>query len=106
MSPRPAARAIAARCPRGPVALARVTHDRQARECYPAAVRTELRAHAGAIAAKVACVGVAVSSPILIQRGEASRCACEAPQHLSKAAVPYLSYVAAMAGRERRSCRV
>ena len=30
----------------GPVALARVTHDRQARECYPAAVWTELRAHA------------------------------------------------------------
>ncbi|MFR7796859.1 MAG: hypothetical protein ACLU37_00670 [Collinsella sp.] len=41
---------------RGPVALARVTHDRQARECYPAAVWTELRAHAEATgAAKVAC---------------------------------------------------
>ena len=40
---------------RGPVALARVTHDRQARECYPAAVWTELRAHAEATgAAKVA----------------------------------------------------
>ena len=33
---------------RGPVTLARVTHDRQARECYPAAVWTELRAHAEA----------------------------------------------------------
>ena len=43
---------------RGPVALARVTHDRQARECYPAAVWTELRAHAEATgAAQVTCVG-------------------------------------------------
>lgn len=33
---------------RGSVALARVTHDRRARECYPAAVWTELRAHAEA----------------------------------------------------------
>ena len=40
---------------RGPVAFARVTHDRQARECYPAAVWTELRAHAEAAdAAKAA----------------------------------------------------
>lgn len=35
---------------RGPVTLARVTHDRQARECYPAAVWTELRAHAEPLA--------------------------------------------------------
>ena len=39
---------------RGPVTLARVTHDRQARECYPAAVWTELRAHAEADGAKIA----------------------------------------------------
>lgn len=80
---------------RGPVALARVTHDRQARECYPAAVWTELRAHAEATgAAKVACVGeggiVADFDPAAGGGIECKRVACEAPQHLSKAAVPYL----------------
>lgn len=80
---------------RGPVALARVTHDRQARECYPAAVWTELRAHAEATgAAKVACVGeggiVADFDPAAGEGIECKRVACEAPQHLSKAAVPYL----------------
>jgi len=80
---------------RGPVALARVTHDRQARECYPAAVWTELRAHAEAAgAAKVACVGeggiVADFDPAAGEGIECKRVACEAPQHLSDAAVPYL----------------
>lgn len=80
---------------RGPVALARVTHDRQARECYPAAVWTELRAHAEAAgAAKVACVGeggiVADFDPAAGEGIEYKRVACEAPQHLSEAAVPYL----------------
>ena len=80
---------------RGPVVLARVTHDRQARECYPAAVWTELRAHAEATgAAKVACVGeggiVADFDPAAGEGIECKRVACEAPQHLSKAAVPYL----------------
>lgn len=80
---------------RGPVALARVTHDRQARECYPAAVWTELRAHAEAAgAAKVACVGeggiVADFDPAAGEGIECKRVACEAPQHLSEAAVPYL----------------
>lgn len=80
---------------RGPVALARVTHDRQARECYPAAVWTELRAHAEAAgAAKVACVGeggiVADFDPAAGESIECKRVACEAPQHLSEAAVPYL----------------
>lgn len=80
---------------RGPVALARVTHDRQARECYPAAVWTELRAHAEATgAAKVACVGeggiVADFDPAASEGIECKRVACEAPQHLSEAAVPYL----------------
>ena len=80
---------------RGPVALARVTHDRQARECYPAAVWTELRAHADAAgAAKVACVGeggiVADFDPAAGEGIECKRVACEAPQHLSEAAVPYL----------------
>ena len=80
---------------RGPVALARVTHDRQARECYPAAVWTELRAHAEATGAvKVACVGeggiVADFDPAAGEGIERKRVACEAPQHLSEAAVPYL----------------
>ena len=80
---------------RGPVVLARVTHDRQARECYPAAVWTELRAHAEAAgAAKVACVGeggiVADFDPAAGEGIEYKRVACEAPQHLSEAAVPYL----------------
>lgn len=80
---------------RGPVVLARVTHDRQARECYPAAVWTELRAHAEAAgAARVACVGeggiVADFDPAAGEDIECKRVACEAPQHLSEAAVPYL----------------
>ena len=80
---------------RGPVVLARVTHDRQARECYPAAVWTELRAHAEAAgAAKVACVGeggiAADFDPAAGEGIECKRVACEAPQHLSEAAVPYL----------------
>ena len=86
-------RAMQAAC--GPVALARVTHDRQARECYPAAVWTELRAHAEAAgAAKVARVGegdiVADFDPAAGEGLECKRVACEAPQHLSEEAVPYL----------------
>lgn len=80
---------------RGPVVLARLTHDRQARECYPAAVWTELRAHAEAAGtAKVACAGeggiVADFDPAAGEGIECKRVACEAPQHLSEAAVPYL----------------
>lgn len=92
---------------RGPVALARVTHDRQARECYPAAVWTELRAHAKAAAdAKVAdadkaagadkatCVGegdiIADFDPAAGEGLKRERVTCEAPQHLSAEAVPYL----------------
>lgn len=80
---------------RGLVVLARVTHDRQARECYPAAVWTELRAHAEAAGtAKVTCVGegdiIADFDPAAGDGIECKRVACEAPQHLSEAAVPYL----------------
>ena len=80
---------------RGSVALARVTHDRQARECYPAAVWTELRAHAEAAgAAKVSRVGegdiVADFDPAAGEGLECKRVVCEAPQHLSAEAVPYL----------------
>lgn len=80
---------------RGPVALARVTHDRQARECYPAAVWTELRAHAEAAgAAKPTCVGegdiIADFDPAAGEGLKRERVTCEAPQHLSAEAVPYL----------------
>lgn len=86
---------------RGSVVLARVTHDRQARECYPAAVWTELRAHAKAAdadkaagAAKATCVGegdiVRDFDPAAGEGLERKRIACEAPQHLSAEAVPYL----------------
>ena len=79
----------------GPVALARVTHDRQARECYPAAVWTELRAHAEAAGAvKPTCVGegdiIADFDPAAGEGLKRERVTCEAPQHLSAEAVPYL----------------
>lgn len=97
---------------RGPVALARVAHDRQAREYYPAAVWTELRAHAKAADAKAAdadktadnakaagadkakCVGegdiVRDFDPAAGEGLRRERVTCEAPQHLSDEAVPYL----------------
>lgn len=79
----------------GPVALARVTHDRQARECYPAAVWTELRAHVEAAgAAKPTCVGegdiIADFDPAAGEGLKRERVTCEAPQHLSDEAIPYL----------------
>lgn len=79
----------------GPVALARVTHDRQARECYPAAVWTELRAHADAAgAAKPTRVGegdiIADFDPAAGEGLRRERVTCEAPQHLSDEAIPYL----------------
>lgn len=98
---------------RGPVVLARVTHDRQARECYPAAVWTELRAHAEAAndakaadadkaaddakavgADKAKCVGegdiVRDFDPAAGEGLRRERVTCEAPQHLSDEAIPYL----------------
>lgn len=80
---------------RGPVALARVTHDRQAHECYPAAVWTELRAHAEATGAvKPTRVGegdiIADFDPAAGEGLKRERVTCEAPQHLSAEAVPYL----------------
>lgn len=79
----------------GLVALARVTHDRQARECYPAAVWTELRAHAEAAgAAKPTCVGegdiIADFDPAAGEGLRRERVTCEAPQHVSDEAIPYL----------------
>lgn len=97
---------------RGPVTLARVTHDRQARECYPAAVWTELRAHAEADGAKIADDAKATGNAKVAGADKATyvgegdivrdfdpaageglkreRVTCEAPQHLSAEAVPYL----------------
>ena len=97
----------AMRASRGPVALARVTHDSQARECYPAAVWTELRAHAKAAGAakaaghakaagadKATCVGegdiIADFDPAAGEGLRRERVTCEAPQHLSDEAIPYL----------------
>lgn len=85
----------AMRAASGPVALARVTHDRQARECYPAAVWTELRAHAEAAgAAKPTRVGegdiIADFDPATGEGLRRERVTCEAPQHLSDEAIPYL----------------
>lgn len=85
----------AMRAANGPVALVRVTHDRQARECYPAAVWTELRAHAEAAgAAKPMRVGegdiIADFDPAAGEGLKRERVTCEAPQHLSAEAVPYL----------------
>ena len=85
----------AMRASHGPVALARVTHDRQARECYPAAVWTELRAHAEAAdAAKPTRVGegdiIADFDPAAGEGLRRERVTCEAPQHLSDEAIPYL----------------
>lgn len=79
----------------GPVALARVTHDRQAHECYPAAVWTELRAHAEATGAvKPTRVGegdiIADFDPAAGEGLRRERVTCEAPQHLSDEAIPYL----------------
>lgn len=79
----------------GPVALARVTHDRQARECYPAAVWTELRAHAEAAGAvKPTRVGegdiIADFDPAAGEGLRRERVTCKAPQHLSDEAIPYL----------------
>lgn len=98
---------------RGPVVLARVTHDRQARECYPAAVWTELRAHAEAAndakaadadkaaddakaagVDKAKCVGegdiVRDFDPAAGEGLRREHVTCEAPQHLSDEAIPYL----------------
>ena len=80
---------------RGPVALARVTHDRQARECYPAAVWTELRAHAeaaGTVKPTCVCEGdiIADFDPAAGEGLRFERVICEAPQHLSDEAIPYL----------------
>ncbi len=75
----------------GPCTLARVTHDRQAKDRYPAAVWTELAAATGA---EARCVGEgAVVADFDLSSGEGLGCErawCEAPQHLGETAVPYV----------------
>lgn len=77
----------------GPAVLARVTHDRQAKDRYPAAIWTELRAALGD-AAQVQTVGegdlVDDFDPAGAQAATCRRVACQDPQQLSPAAVPYL----------------
>lgn len=85
----------AARASRTRAVLARVTHDRQARDRYPAAIWTELHARAEAAgAADVETAGegdiVADFDPAAGEGLERRIVSCEAPQHLSAAAVPYL----------------
>ena len=79
----------------GPVAFARVTHDRQAKACYPAAVWTRLLARAEASRA-LAFDSVGEGEvdrdfdPAGCRGMERAVVACEAPQHLSEGAIPYL----------------
>ena len=75
--------------------LARVTHDRQARDRYPAAIWTELHARAEAAdAVELTTVGegdiVADFDPAAGEGLERETVRCEAPQHLGATAVPYL----------------
>ena len=75
--------------------LVRVTHDRQARDRYPAAIWTELHARAEAIGAvDITMVGegdiVADFDPAAGEGLVRETVSCEAPQHLSAVAVPYL----------------
>ena len=87
--------ARAAQASRMRAVLARVTHDRQARDRYPAAIWTELHARAAAAGtADVETVGegdiVADFDPAAGEGLMRETVSCEAPQHLSAAAVPYL----------------
>ena len=84
--------------PAQPAVLARVTHDRQAQDRYPAALWTELRAAAGADGARPA-VWVRGEDDVVCDFDAASaagrplrteRVACLPPQELAPAAVPYL----------------
>ncbi len=87
-----AARALAAA--RSSASLARVTHDRQAKDRYPAAIWTELLAQAAPGAATVRTVGegdvAGDFDPAGAGTARIERTACRAPQSLSGPAVPYL----------------
>ena len=83
--------AAARRAAAGPVCLARVTHDRQAKDRYPAAIWTELVSAAGA---EPACVGesevVADFDPAFGEALRTEHVVCAAPQYLGEAARPYV----------------
>lgn len=88
-------------CAPAAATLARVTHDRQAKDRYPAAIWTELLARAQAAGEGdasgrplVRSVGegdvAADFDPMACRDMEATRVECLAPQRLSSGAVPYL----------------
>ncbi len=83
--------AAARRAAAGPACLARVTHDRQAKDRYPAAIWTELVSAAGA---EPVCVGesevVADFDPAFGEALESEHVVCAAPQYLGEAARPYV----------------
>ena len=85
----------------GPVVLARVTHDRQAKDRYPAALWTELAAQVEAARGAVPLRQVGEGDVVLdldpaLARGMVrTRVACLPPQRLSPAAVPHLVLKAA-----------
>ena len=98
MEPAPRQREVFARASlaaRGFALMARVTHDRQAKDRYPAAIWTELSAqaeHAGVLACASVDEGdiAADLDPAAMEGAACETVACEAPQHLSDAAIPYL----------------
>lgn len=83
-----AARALAAGA--GDAVLARVTHDRQAKDRYPAAVWTELAAARSEEPARTGEDDVAGDFDPAGSPGRVERVACLPPQRLSDAAVPHL----------------
>lgn len=79
---------------RGPVALARVSHDRQAKDRYPAALWTELLALRGGDEAPVEKTGegdvAGDFDPAGTGTARVERVLCLPPQRLGVSAVPYL----------------
>ena len=80
----------------GSAVLARQTHDRQAKDRYPAAIWTELVSaqKAAGIEPKVSLVGEELIAcdldPAASREMDVRRIACQPPQLLTDAAVPYL----------------
>ena len=71
--------------------FARVTHDRQAKPCYPAAIWSELAARTHAVPRVVGEGDLVRDADCARGRGlEVWRAACQPPQELSPQAVPYL----------------
>ncbi len=71
--------------------LARVSHDRQAKPCYPAAIWSELAARTGATPRVVGEGDLVHDADVARGRGlEVWHAACQPSQELSPQAVPYL----------------